>query len=116
MAVYERSIIVRLLIIFVSNLRRLDYETRAFYRFAVVASRDVHKTPPTVQFLASVEVVVNVTDVNECRAEFEQPVYRVALSTHSPIGHQVRPSVRLSYYTLHGKKLTRTRELLTYVS
>jgi hypothetical protein len=71
--------------------RRLDYETRSTYRFTVVASRDTGRTPPTVQLLDEADVEINVTDIEDCKAEFEKSVYRATIPADSPVGYQVEP-------------------------
>jgi hypothetical protein len=56
-----------------------------------VASRDTGKTPPTVQFLDEADIEINVTDIDDCKAEFEKSVYRATIPADSPVGFQVAP-------------------------
>lgn len=95
--IYSRFAIELIYYIF----RRLNYETRSVYRFVVIASRDLREVTPTVRFLESVEVEINVTDIDECRAEFEQPVYRVTLPIDSPVGRQVENFTILPQITMN---------------
>jgi len=78
------------------NCRSLDYERQSVYSLKVTA-RDsaVH------QLLSStVDVLINVLDVDDCLPVFERPLYRAFVSVDCPVGHEVKKRYQIASHSV----------------
>jgi len=83
--------------------RRLDYERQTVYHVTATARDWAVRRPLS----SSVNITINVVDVDDCRPTFERPLYRAHVSVDCPIGHEVTSLIRASIYNNRIVKMSR---------